>query len=281
MAVFQVDFMAETLGRTVPIIVILPTDKVYFPGAPRREEGKPYKTLYLLHGVVGDCTDWLYGTRIRRWAEERDLCVVMPSGDNAMYLDQPWAGNLYSEFIGRELVEFTRKTFPLSRKKEDTFIGGLSMGGYGAIYNGLKYHETFGAIVGLSSAFVIDEEMPVQVPDPRFPLEYNEVKKSLYGPDLEAVVHSDKNPKVLVNRLAEEKIDFPKIYLCCGEDDFLKVKNDSFSAYLQEKGVEHTYVTGPGSHEWDFWDTYIKKALDWLPLEEGAGGRTSGNIGRD
>ena len=67
MAVFQVDFMAESLGRTVPIIVILPTDKVYFPGMPRREEGKPYKTLYLLHGIVGDCTDWLYGTRIRRW----------------------------------------------------------------------------------------------------------------------------------------------------------------------------------------------------------------------
>ena len=70
MAVFQVGFMAESLGRTVPIIVILPTDKVYFPGMPRREEGKPYKTLYLLHGIVGDCTDWLYGTRIRRWAEE-------------------------------------------------------------------------------------------------------------------------------------------------------------------------------------------------------------------
>ena len=88
MAVFQVDFMAESLGRTVPIIVILPTDKVYFPGMPRREEGKPFKTLYLLHGIVGDCTDWLYGTRIRRWAEERDLCVVMPSGDNAFYLDE-------------------------------------------------------------------------------------------------------------------------------------------------------------------------------------------------
>lgn len=281
MAVFQVDFMAETLGRTVPVIVILPTDKVYFPGMPRREEGKPFKTLYLLHGILGDCTDWLYGTRIRRWAEEKDLCVVMPSGDNAFYLDQPWAGNCYSEFIGRELVEFTRKTFPLSNKKEDTYIGGLSMGGYGAIYNGLKFCDTFGAVVGLSSALVINETMPVETPNPRFPSERNEWKKSIYGPDLEEVVRSEKNPKVLVERLLAEKKEFPKLYLACGVDDFLKANNDDFTAFLKEKGVEFTYETGPGSHEWDFWDTYIKKALEWLPLEDAASGRTSGNVGLD
>ena len=279
MAVFQIDFMAETLGRTVPIIVILPTDKVYMPGMEKREEGKPYKTLYLLHGIIGDCTDWLYGTRIRRWAEERDLCVVMPSGDNAMYLDQPWAGNCYSEYIGRELVEFTRKTFPLSHKKEDTYIGGLSMGGYGAIYNGLKYSDTFGAVVALSSALIVDETLPVEVPEPHFPSERNDYKRSIFGPDLEEVVRSDKNPVVLVKRLLDEKKELPKLFMACGEDDFLKVKNDAFAAFLKEKGVAFTYETGPGSHEWDFWDTYIRKALDWLPLEDGASGRTSGNVG--
>ena len=281
MAVFQVDFMAESLGRTVPIMVILPTDKVYFDEAARREEGKPYKTLYLLHGIVGDCTDWLYGTRIRRWAEEKDLCVVMPSGDNAFYLDQPWAGNCYSEFIGKELVEFTRKTFPLSCKREDTYIGGLSMGGYGAIYNGLKYHDTFGAIVGLSSALVIDEEMPIEAENPRFPSERNDYKRSIYGPDLDEVVRSDKNPVNLVARLVDEKIEFPKLYLACGEDDFLLEKNNRFVSFLKEKGVDYSYETGPGAHEWDFWDTYIKKALEWLPLEDGASGRTSGNVGLD
>ncbi|MBQ9064362.1 MAG: acetylesterase [Blautia sp.] len=279
MAVFQVDFMAETLGRTVPIIVILPTDKVYFPGMPRREEGKPYKTLYLLHGVIGDCTDWLYGTRIRRWAEEKDLCVVMPSGDNAFYLDQPWAGNNYSEFVGRELVEFTRKTFPLSRKKEDTYIGGLSMGGYGAIYNGFKFNKTFGAVIGLSSAMTVDETLPLENPDPKFPIERTEVKKAIFGDDLEAVAGSEKNPRVLISRLLEDKKELPKLYMACGNDDFLKEKNDAFVSFLKENGVEHTYETGPGSHEWDFWDTYIKKALEWLPLEDAVQGRTSGNVG--
>ncbi len=276
MAVFQVNFMAETLGRTVPLYVILPTDKVYFPGMPRREEGKPYKTLYLLHGVIGNYTDWLYGTRIQRWAEERDLCVVMPSGDNSMYIDQ--GTDLYGKFIGKELVEFTRRTFPLSHKKEDTYIGGLSMGGFGAMRNGLKYSDTFGAIISLSGAFVLDEDTLVEVKEPKFPADTMEYKKRVYGQDLRAAIDSDKNPKVLVEKLAKEGKSFPEIYMAIGTEDFLLPKHEAFIKVLKDNGVKFTLEMGPGSHEWDFWDTYIKKALDWLPLEKGVAGQSSGNV---
>lgn len=277
MAVFQVNFMAETMGRTVPLYVILPTDKTYFPGMPRREEGKPYKTLYLLHGIIGNYTDWLYGTRIQRWAEERDLAVVMPSGDNSMFLDH--AVDKYGEFVGRELVEFTRKTFPLSHKKEDTYIGGLSMGGFGAMRNGLKYHDTFGAIISLSGAFVLDESVLEVVEHPRFPSETMEYKHMVYGPDLKQALESDRNPRYLVEQLADQGIEFPDIFMACGEDDFLLQQNRAFEEVLSRHGVAHEFLTGPGSHEWDFWDTYIKKALDWLPLEGVQEGRSSGNVG--
>ncbi len=276
MAVFQVSFMAETLGRTVPLYVILPTDKVYMPGMPKREEGKPYKTLYLLHGILGNYTDWLYGTRIQRWAEERDLCVVMPSGDNSMYLDQ--GTDLYGEFVGKELVEFTRKTFPLSHKREDTFIGGLSMGGFGAMRNGLKYNDTFGAIISLSGAFVLDEDVLVEVENPMFTGDRMEYKKRIYGDDLEAAINSDKNPKILVERMAKEGTPFPDIYMAIGTEDFLLPKHQTFTKVLEENGVDFTLEMGPGGHEWDFWDTYIRKALDWLPLEAGASGVSSGNV---
>ena len=88
MATFQVNFFAQTLGRTVPLYVILPTDKSFFSDMEKREE-KPFKTLYLLHGITGNYTDWLHGTGILRYAEERNLAVVMPSADNAFYVDQP------------------------------------------------------------------------------------------------------------------------------------------------------------------------------------------------
>lgn len=279
MAVFQVNFMAETLGRTVPLYVVLPTDKVYFPGMKKREEGKPYKTLYLLHGIIGNYTDWLYGTRIQRWAQERDLAVVMPSGDNCFYLDQPWNGNMYGEFIGRELVAFTRKTFPLSHQKEDTYIGGLSMGGFGAMRNGLKYHQTFGRIISLSGAFILDETFLEKTDSPRFPSETEEFRHSCFGPDLEAALCSDKNPSVLAAQLVQEKKDIPGIYMACGMQDPLLKQNKLFSETLDKLGIAHTFETGTGAHEWDFWDAYIKKALDWLPLEEETAGVSSGNVG--
>ena len=267
MAVFHASFFARTLGRTVPLTVILPTDKMNFGDTPRREEGKPFKTLYLLHGVFGSEIDWLYGTRIQRYAEERDLAVVMPAGENGFYLDQPWSTNNYGEFIGRELVDFTRRSFPLSHRREDTFIGGLSMGGFGAMRNGLKYNDVFGAIVSLSGALILDEEFLRPVEDPRIPIERREYRQHCFGPDLAAAIESDRNPLFLAKAMAEAGTEFPLIYMACGERDPLLEKNRRFYSELLKLGVEDLqFEIGPGAHEWDFWDRYILRALDWLPL---------------
>lgn len=251
MATFQVNFMARTLWRNVPMNVYLPTDKFDFPNMAEREE-KLYKTLYLLHGITDNYMDWIYKTRILRWAEEHDLAVVMPSGDNMFYVDQPWSSNMYGEFIGKELVGFTRKNFPLSHKKEDTYIGGLSMGGYGALRNGLKYHDTFGGIIALSSALIVNETLLQKTEDPRFPKEAEENKRAWFGPDLKAAIESDKNPKVTIRKLLEEKKELPLIYMACGTEDSLFGVNQDFSDFLKEHGIAHTFETGSGGHEWDF-----------------------------
>lgn len=123
MALIQADFFSPSLMRTVTINVILPTDKMVFPGMPVPEK-KPLKTLYLLHGIFGNYTDWVTGTRLQAWAQDKGLCVVMPSGENRFYVDNPESENYYGKFIGEDLVNFTRDTFRLSDKREDTFIGG-------------------------------------------------------------------------------------------------------------------------------------------------------------
>ena len=138
MAIIEVNFISQCLMRTVTFNAIIPADKF---GPQAAAQQKPFKTLYLLHGI-------------QAWAEANDLAVIMPSGENRFYLDDEKSGERYGEFIGRELVEFTRKLFPLSDRREDTFIAGLSMGGYGALRNGLKYAETFGCVAGLSSALI-------------------------------------------------------------------------------------------------------------------------------
>ncbi len=277
MAFIQMNFLSKSLMRQVPVNVILPVDKLTFPGMPVRED-KPYKTLYLLHGVFGNYTDWVVGSRIARYAEENDLVVVMPSGDNAFYVDQAAANNFYGEFIGKELVEITRKMFPLSHKREDTFIGGLSMGGFGALRNGLKYADTFGYIVSLSGAMILDD-MPARTNDVPLFIESRAYAESCFG-DLDKLLNSDRNPKYLVEQLKQQGKEIPRVYMACGEQDFLLEANKQMKTFLEESGVDVTFVTGPGAHEWDFWDTYIRKAIcDFLPTENNGLGINSGNVG--
>ena len=93
MALIRINFMAASLHRTVPLMVCLPTDKLVpdEQGVPRPIQG-PFATLYLLHGILGSEVDWISGTRIQRWADERNLAVVMPAGENSFYTDHPWSG---------------------------------------------------------------------------------------------------------------------------------------------------------------------------------------------
>lgn len=276
MALIQLNLISKSLMRTVPVHVILPADKMTLPGMPERGD-YPYKTLYLLHGIFGNYTDWVSGTNIQRWAEEKDLAVVMPSGDNMFYVDQEAGHNYYGEFIGKELVEITRKIFRLSRRREDTYIAGLSMGGYGALRNGLKYHDTFGCIAGMSSAMVIDgiKDRTDNVP---FFIESRSYAESVFGA-LDKVEESDKNPRWLARTIKEQGSVFPKIYLTCGTEDSLLDANRKLSEYLKLQGADVTYTEGPGGHEWDFWNRSIKAVLDWLPLEQNTPGVNSGNIG--
>lgn len=277
MAFITMSLMSDCLARTVPVNVIIPADKLTFPGAPKRED-KPFKTLYLLHGILGNYTDWVNGTRICRWAEENNLAVVMPSGDNAFYVDQPWAHNNYGEFIGRELVELTRKIFPLSHEREDTFIGGLSMGGYGALRNGLKYCDTFGYVVALSGAYVV-ESFPTRTNDHWMFMERRDYAESMFG-DLDKVLESDANPKYIAAENVKAGKVSPKIFMACGKDDSLLPNNQDMYDDLKAKGLDVSLTIDEGNHEWDFWDKYLKVAIDtFLPVENLGNGFNSGNVG--
>lgn len=270
MALLQVSYLSKALFRTVPLYVILPSDKIdYRTFGYANDRGKKFKTLYLLHGLLGDCSDWVNGTRIRRWAEEKNLAVVMPSGDNAFYIDYPGTKNNYSTFIGKELVEVTRNMFPLSDKRDDTYIAGLSMGGYGALRNGIVYSDTFSHVAGLSSATHLfdGKEHDAMLMD----------EKAIFG-DMEKAAKTDLNPTVAFDNLLKENRPVPKFYISCGTEDGLFDANVEFKNYLVGKGADVTWDEEKRGHDWDFWDSQIKKVLDWLPLEGENLGLGSGNV---
>lgn len=253
MAIIQFHYRSGAVWRTVPVEVILPIEK--WENKQITLKDKKFKTLYLLHGLHGQCTDWMSYSRIRRWAEANDLAVVMPSGDNSFYADRPDAKANYGEFLGRELVEVTRAMFPLSDKREDTFIGGLSMGGYGALRTGLKYHETFGAIIALSSAFKQFEAEEIS---------FREYREVCFGPLTEAA-KTDKNPRILMEALADNPRK-PAIYIACGLQDELLPWSRLYHELLKGYGFDVVYEEWEGDHDWEFWDAGIEKAIRWLPL---------------
>lgn len=276
MALAEVNLFSPALMRTVPIYAIIPCDKMAMDGT--REKVKPFKTLYLLHGIFGNYTDWVTGTRILRWASDHNLAVIMPSGDNKFYLWNRKTKEDYSKFI-KELVEITRDMFNLSDKREDTYIGGLSMGGYGSLINGLKYSDLFSRIIALSSAVEVHDpknmpEVPEAYPFGRSYLEY------IFGdePDL---MHSEKEPGVLAESLVKKGKELPEIYLACGTEDDMYPANKKFGKKLEDLGYRVTWKDHKGGHDWDFWDWAIEDVIkNWLPLEADAA-ISSGNIGKD
>ncbi|WP_078553216.1 alpha/beta hydrolase [Bacillus alkalicellulosilyticus] len=260
MAMLQVNYFSKAMRREVTFNALIPIDTMG-PTGERKYVEKPLKALYLLHGFSGSYTDWISNTNIRQLSDKYNIAIFMPSGENHFYVDDIEKRELFGEYIGDELVQYTRELFPLSEQKEDTFIAGLSMGGYGAIRNGLKYAHHFGGIMALSSA-LITYKAQVATPDYDDGIgDYNYFTR-VFG-DLAKLKGSEKDPEALVKKLKATNTDIPNIYMACGTEDFLLDVNRTFKEFLDSENVTFTYVEDAGAHTWEFWSDYIDKALTW------------------
>ena len=152
----MMEFYSTVLGRNAEFRFILPDDararRDMFKDSPAYR--RPTKTIYLLNGYSNSSTEWLLGGNIRFMADRFNLAMILPNGENSFYTNGPGTGRRFGDYIGIDLVNFTRERFGLSDKREDTFIGGISMGGYGALRNGFAYPDTFSKIIAMSPAYI-------------------------------------------------------------------------------------------------------------------------------
>lgn len=256
MAKFQCNFLSYTLERAVDITVIIPSPvcgdcmektAVHTP----RED---YPVLYLLHGYANNHATWTGYTNVELFAEERQIAVVMLSAENKSYVSV--GSDDFFTYVSKELPDFVTGMFPISKKPADTYIAGLSMGGYGALVHGLSAPARFAAIGAFSAGVDIN---PTQL------------AKGIHGdpqtaPDI-------CNPRKLAAARAAEGVPLPKLYLACGEQDFLYGDNLSFHEQLTGLGIDHTWVTHPTySHEWRFWNEQAEAFLDWIPRSDSYAG---------
>ena len=259
MVLFRGDVKSKSLQRRTSISVILPADNIHFLQDAEEIVPKPYRTLYLLHGLYGSDDIFLANTSIQKFAEDNEIAIVIPCGENSFYVDNVNAHALYGEYVGQELLDITRNIFPLSDKREDTFIAGFSMGGYGAIRNGLKYSQNFSKIGMISAALITDDIVGYSSDDNV--LRSRPFYESIFG-NLDELEGSDMDPKALI----ENCTNIPDIFMACGKNDFLYDKNTDFYDFLKTNNVNVDFVEAEGEHTWDFADKYVKEFIKTLTL---------------
>jgi len=260
MAFIQCDFFSDVLGMSSSMNVIIPENKENRIGIQTGSERNEYQVLYLLHGLSDDHTTWMRRTSIERYANKYGLAVIMPNVHRSFYTDMVY-GNKYFTFISQELPQIAEKLFPLSTKRKDTFVAGLSMGGYGAFKLALNHPERFAAAASLSGALNIAENAEKAGEQEEL---YREMKW-IFG-DLNNVKNTKHDLFYLLKRLIGKKKKIPALYQCCGTEDFLYKDNIKFKDFCSKNKIKLEYEEESAVHEWDYWDKKIQSVLRWLPL---------------
>lgn len=259
MALITVEYNSDALKRKVELRAVVPE-------LGNHEDNPHYNRsmnmLILLHGYTGAGSDWLLNSSVTELSDRYNLCVLMPSGENSFYLDGKATGRKFSTYIGKELPELAAGMFHLSRKREETYIAGFSMGGFGAIHAGLKYNHTFGRIAALSSALIVHEVAQMK-PGTGNDIANYEYYELMFGNPAE-LINSENNPEELVRRLQTAGEPLPEMYLACGTEDFLLQQNRAFVEFLQERKVQHIYKETSGDHNFEFWNPQLCAAVEWM-----------------
>jgi S-formylglutathione hydrolase FrmB len=220
-------FESEALRRHVTYTAILPA-----------QQAGPAPVLMQLHGFSDDHTAWVNFSNLIAHAKRYPFIIVLPDGGTSFYLNMnPLAR--YEDFLMQDLYAHVNATFRV--KPGPWAIGGLSMGGYGALRLALKYPERFASVWAHSSAFL--------APD---------LLEAFCGAPLGA---EDADVYQVAAEFARRECVRPVISFDCGTEDQLLEANRAMDRHLDGLGVAHRYSEHPGGHTWAYWDEHVQAAL--------------------
>jgi len=256
MAFLQCDFFSEALGMSTSMNVILPQQVKSQIGLSGKIKKKNFPVMYLLHGLSDDHTIWMRRTSIERYVSPLGIAVIMPRVDRSYYTDMKY-GLKYWTFISEELPKIVKSFFPISEKREDTFVAGLSMGGYGSFKLALNFPERFVAAASFSGALDMVSLYEIRKDDIGF--DY----KLVWG-GVEEIKNTNNDLFYLLQKNVKDKKKLPVLYQYCGTNDFLYDCNLKFKSLCESLKVDLTYTEDDGLHNWKFWDIQIENFLKFL-----------------
>lgn len=255
MGLSKCDFYSTELRMTTQVNVIFPEESndvtPLFEGTP--------KVLYLLHGLSANCDEWIRFSKIEYYAKKYNLIIIMPEAGRSFYCDMKY-GLKYFTYISEELPKICAKWFRLPDGRENTFIVGESMGGYGAVKAALRHPENYSAAASLSGV-----------------LDYPSLAKRVYSgewdemsPEELVAIHGQKmlvSPEDdVLSLLNQHKADSvkPRVIQLCGTEDFLYENNQKFRQVIEKMNYEYQYMEWRGEHAWPFWDVAIQRAIQFF-----------------
>ena len=251
MALVDCDFFSESLEVGTSVTVVLPQEteaQIGVDATARTSAEMP--VLYLLHGLSDDHTAWLRYTSIERYATAAGLAVVMPAVHRSFYTDERH-GHAYWTYVADELPRVMGSFFRFSERREDTFVAGLSMGGYGALKLALRHPDRFAAAASLSGA--VDLARLAGRPE----------RRDLFARVFDGEPAPDEDLFALL--AAADVSALAPLHVSCGTEDPLYPFSVRFADEAIAAGAKVTTDFRPGEHEWGLWDAVIRDVIDWLP----------------
>lgn len=243
---------------------------VYFP-PDYAASNRSYPVVYLLHGYTDNETAWIQFGEVHRIADEGiangtipPMLIVMPDGGVSFYINNHDGAVRFEDFFLQEFIPHIEKTFRTRTQPEFRGIAGLSMGGYGALVLALRHPDKFAGCAAFSSAILTDAEVVAERGE-----RWARVYGPVYGGDAEGkdrlTTHwKEHSPIHIVQNAPPDAFKNVRLYLDCGDDDFLTKGNATFHIVLRDRKVPHEYRVRDGGHTWSYWRTGLPEGLKFL-----------------
>lgn len=205
------------------------------------------RVVYMLHGLADNCTGWARYTSVERYARAYNLALVIPEVQRSYYTDMKM-GLRYFTFASSELRQLCSNMFGFSSQRSQNYIMGLSMGGYGALKCALTNPDLYQGCAAISA---VTDIVKATTEETRYK-EY----QAMFGPDI--II----DPECDLNALLDKAKGLPSFYMATGQQDSLLEEGKAFCAKLKVRGADAVFAQWDGIHNWEFWDTAAKRALD-------------------
>lgn len=245
----RAEVWSAALDRTLPYLIYLP---------PRyNETTERFPVLYMLHGLNNDYEQWrrigLFDAadQLIRDGQIAPLIIVTPQGDNGYWMNHADDNQRWADYVIADLIPYIDATYRTLPDGKHRAIGGLSMGGHGALQLALNYPGMFVAVGGHSPVLRSQSEA--------FPF---------FG---SGDTYKNRDPLSLVSELGRP-VTFA-LWMDMGADDRFVDRTIAFHDVLIERGVAHQWQLNPGGHEETYWSAHVRDYLRWYDQSLRSGGR--------